>query len=193
MEQLFNNQSIYLLRRLGKEPKRLQLVQPEGLGNFVSCSNLIGQEPCDVSIWITWVHLLLTCEARIHQVDLPWHFRVSQVAHAHDSQRDPFFKMKIFPKSRQNETIFTNYDNLHKEKKSSSSYLTINLNFGKWSQNKQLSFWQEIFLAQKIVLVIFLALKRGSEYKIEILIERASKFCQQCRSASFEKSHAMRY
>ena len=31
-----------------KEPKQLQLTQPEGLGNFVGWSNLIGQEWCDV-------------------------------------------------------------------------------------------------------------------------------------------------
>ena len=37
-----------------KETKRLELEQLEGPGNFVGCSNLIGQEPCDVSIWITW-------------------------------------------------------------------------------------------------------------------------------------------
>ena len=29
-------------------------MQPEGPANFVIWSNLIGQEPCDVSIWITW-------------------------------------------------------------------------------------------------------------------------------------------
>ena len=33
-----------------KEPKRQQLSQSEGPGNFVGCSNLIGQELCDVSI-----------------------------------------------------------------------------------------------------------------------------------------------
>ena len=67
-----------------KEPKRLQLTQPEGPGNFVGCSNLIGQKSCDVSIWITWqvfpLHFTNATRMQwaIHLYTWVWHlFRVS--------------------------------------------------------------------------------------------------------------------
>ena len=49
--QTFNDpQASYREVNGTEELKRLQLRQLEGPCNFAGCSNLIGQEPCDVSV-----------------------------------------------------------------------------------------------------------------------------------------------